>query len=252
MSQSSQPETESPWKRIANLFKKNLKQTRCTHGSTETLTSKTWRCLLCDIEGDISDYNATGTVVHFNTLAANPDIAVNEAGNICKHPALSIHKFNDGTVYYCILCAKTWTSLQNAIDEAEQTQPINMVDHTALISPVVSQLTEEMSARMGASVAAMVSLTADKTPPLTYQSGTTTMSFHYDSPDVNQPQQDPALVGAGQKYWQARLAAQEALGRRTKAMEDAARAAAAAFDMGVADEAAPVKLDTDRKLKVVS
>ena len=41
------------------------------------------------------------------------------------------------------------------------------------------------------------------------------------------------------------------MARRTKAMEDAARAAAAAFDAGIEAERNPVKLDGDRKLKAI-
>ena len=42
------------------------------------------------------------------------------------------------------------------------------------------------------------------------------------------------------------------MARRSKAMNDAARAAAAAFDQGVEDEKNPVQLDAGRRLKAVS
>ena len=49
----------------------------------------------------------------------------------------------------------------------------------------------------------------------------------------------------------AQREAKDATARRNKAMEDAARAAAAAFDAGIEAERNPVKLDGDRKLKAI-
>ena len=69
--------------------------------------------------------------------------------------------------------------------------------------------------------------------------------------NINMPEQDPALRSAGSKLRQAQREANEAMGRRQKAMEDAARAAAAAFDAGIEAENNPVKLDSDRKLKAI-
>ena len=64
--------------------------------------------------------------------------------------------------------------------------------------------------------------------------------------EINQPQRDPALTRQNQEA-QAMLTY-----RHKKMMEDAVRAAAAAFDTEEKDKTAPVKLDGDRKLKVVS
>ena len=71
--------------------------------------------------------------------------------------------------------------------------------------------------------------------------------------NINMPEQDPGLAGVSARI-EARVAqreANDATARRNKAMEDAARAAAAAFDAGIEAERNPVKLDSDRKLKAI-
>ena len=215
MSQSYPQETKSWYKWAADLFAKNLKQARqetCEHESKETLTPESWRCLLCGIEGGIVPPGPT----------------------------------TEGYTY-----------------EAKNTIPA-----------VISDLAAEMSTRLGQTIAALSEATGDGTPnvsnyadfvsmtdlmggtvmadPIMYQPGTTSASFRFsDGGMINQPQPDPLLTSAKQKTAQERLAQQEANDRRRKAMEDAARAAAAAFDAGIEAENNPVKLDSDRKLKAI-
>ena len=200
----------------------------------------------------------------------------------CTHPGIQIVRFPNGeTSHHCTVCAKTWGSLEEAVDDAEQTQPISMGEGG--IPAVISGMASEMSYRLGQSIAELVaatnpgtavaigqsddfasasSLTAtfydrqyrdslrSNTPfvrhSLPTQEGGTTQHFN-----INAPQQDPALRNAGSKLLQALREANDAMARRHKAMEDAARAAAAAFDAGIEAERNPVKLDGDRKLKAI-
>jgi hypothetical protein len=172
----------------------------------------------------------------------------------------------------------------NVVGEGGST-PLNV------IPAVVSTLATEMAERMAQTVSALVEATAVPNSPATvgdYQdfvsmtdfAGTTmaagpaaeyySNSFRqnlrnntpFRSPlvvreggqtqNINASEVDPALRNAGSQLRQAQLEAQDAMARRHKAMEDAARAAAAAFDAGVADKAEPVKLEAERRLKVVS
>lgn len=183
----------------------------------------------------------------------------------CTHPGINIHRetYDGPSTYTCRACGKQWDNLPDAIAESEQTQPMNMdVADEHGIDPVVSNLANEMGIRMADTLRHLVEATAGTvtTPqptlrqPLPMQPGTTAAYFGYSPAsrsqtpsaegDINEPRQDPKLV-----QQQHRMnAAQMVL--RKKMMEEAARAAAAAFDMGEAH--APVKLDGDRKLKVVS
>jgi hypothetical protein len=208
---------------------------------------------------------------------------------LCKHPALGIHKFPNGeTSYHCQRCAKTWPCLQDAIDEAEQTEPIHATEGSnAVIPEAITQMANEMSYRLGQTVAELVAATNPgtavamgdyqdfasmgdmagsavvtaydsafrnnlraQTPfvrPLPVQSGRQMGEVF-----VNTVEPDPAMRNAAAQLRLAQHEANQAMARRHKAMEDAARAAAAAFDQGLLDEAAPVKLEGARKLKVVS
>lgn len=305
MSQSSQSESMASWlKRIADRFAVNLREAGFTkEAATAMVTSP------ADPVGapDPAPVSLTTPVVQslipegFREIrppveshqAFDPAFDLDRVTQLCKHPGIAIHRFLDGeTTYCCQVCAKTWPTLQAGIDEAEQTRPINMTEGTNdPISPVVAELASELSARMGATISALVEATNAGTvlrQPLVMQPGTMSASFtlpdyqdfvsmgdlgggaYYDrnlrtrlraqtpfSPrDVNQPVQDPAMMNANQKLRQAEREAEEkmraGMNRRKKAMEDAARAAAAAFDMDENGASEPVKLDNERRLKVVS
>ena len=103
----------------------------------------------------------------------------------------------------------------------------------------VEQLASEMSYRLGETMAQLVAATNPGSIVAMHQyedfaSMTSLVTGeHYDSSIAAQRE------------------ANEAMGRRQKAMEDAARAAAAAFDAGIEAENNPVKLDSDRKLKAI-
>ena len=86
--------------------------------------------------------------------------------------------------------------------------------------------------RMGQSVATLVAATADSHAALPMQAGGQTASFNYD-----EEQEDSNTV--------------KTLARRQKVIDDAGRAAAAAFDADTEAERNPVKLDSDRKLKAI-
>ena len=112
-------------------------------------------------------------------------------------------------------------------------------------------MASEMSYRAGLTISALVGATNSVTinqyedfvrtaplrTPLPVQEGGQTQN-------INAAEQDPDLAGVRSRI-EARVA------RRNKAMEDAARAAAAAFDAGTEAESNPVKLDSDRKLKAI-
>ena len=142
----------------------------------------------------------------------DPPEAINET--TCTHPGISIHRFPNGdTIHQCARCMKQWGSLMEAIDDAEQIQPINVTE--SYISPVVMELASEMASEMAFRLGQSIAVT----PGIAVSIG------HYE---------DFASMG-----------------HRQKAMEDAARAAAAAFDAGIEAERNPVKLDGDRKLKAI-
>lgn len=217
--------------------------------------------------------NANGTRIH--------DEDLDRITQTCTHPGIAIHRFPNGeTSYCCQVCAKVWPSLPDAVDDAEQTRPINMTEGRSApaISPVVEELASELSARMAMTLSALVEATNPGTAVAIseyadfvsqsdlseYYDRNTVANMRANTPflrnlpaqaggqlgTINVPHIDPALLGAGQRLRAANREAQEAMGRRQKAMEDAARAAAAAFDMG--ETAEPVKLETERRLKVVS
>lgn len=83
---------------------------------------------------------------------------------------------------------------------------------------------------MGQSVATLVAATADSHAVVTQYNDPDNLTATYNSITYNDIKQ----------YM-----------RRNKAIEDAARAAAAAFDAGVEAKNNPVKLDSDRKLKAI-
>jgi hypothetical protein len=138
--------------------------------------------------------------------------------------------------------------IEGALRSLEQSEPTNLTEGHDNISAVVAQLATDLSRRLGQSMAALTSVTAD--------SGT-------QAENINALTQDPAIreaqlakVQARALQRQARCKAEqeaaEAMERRNKAIEDAARAAAAAFDAGELDKCDPVTLEVGRKLKVVS
>jgi len=174
----------------------------------------------------------------------------------CRHPETVTNMLPDGgSLVKCLRCAKQWSG-----------QVIDGID------PVVADLASEMSVRMAETMRTLIEATAGTVmTPLPTQPGTMSASFSYSdfvnaadlhySPaqranlrsqtpfiegDINQPQQDPELVRQNQKM----NAAQMIL--RKKMMDEAARSAAAAFDMDEQNNTNPVKLDVDRRLKVVS
>lgn len=77
--------------------------------------------------------------------------------------------------------------------------------------------------------------------PIVLQPGSMSQFYALQSPDLFSDPQPVLEAGTSPKAWE-----------RRKAVEDAARAAATAFDQGVRDESMPVKLDPARKLKIVS
>jgi len=267
---------------VAERLRINLKQAKCGHESKETLTPESWRCLLCGVEGGIVPPGPTtegytyeekepSTIIHpFAVGDAVPSVA-DPVGTVCTHPSISIHRFLSGeTRHTCTRCLKHWNSLADAVNEAEPTEPINMtVEESPVIPRVVSDLAAEMSLRLGQAIAALADATGDPAPmnPGTVsmyadflsmadlKANTPFVAAGYAGTAINQPQQDPTLLNAAQKLQKANREANEALAvaqaRRRKAMEDAARSAAEAFDAGMADDAAPVKLEVERKLKVV-
>jgi hypothetical protein len=197
----------------------------------------------------------------------------------CTHTALAVHRFPDGeTSYHCQRCAKTWPSLPAALEETGQTAPI-IPEGNATVTTAISDMANTMSYRLGQSVAELVAATNPGTAVAihSYEDFVTQWPTNYDralrenlraqtpfvrrsipvqsggqSETINAPAQDPVLANAGSKLKQAQREANEAMARRQKAMEDAARAAATAFDQGLLDETEPLKLEGERKLKVVS
>jgi hypothetical protein len=193
-----------------------------------------------------------------NLSNTDRDWALNHIITECKHPGIQVVRFPNGeTSHHCALCAKTWSNLAEAVDDAEQTQPISMtVVEEGGIPAAVEQLASELSQRLGESVAQLVAATSPEgrqtqtqTPfmrqPLQLQEGGQTQNINMQDLD--------GLAGVRSRV-ETRLAQQEARNatkRRNAAMEDAARAAAAAFDAGIEAERNPVKLDGDRKLKAI-
>jgi hypothetical protein len=214
----------------------------------------------------------------------------------CAHPGIQIVRFPNGEAsHHCTVCAKTWGSLEEAVDDAEQTQPISTTEMgEGGIPAAVEQMASEMSFRLGETMsqlvaatnpgtavaigqyedfASMTDLASDVFP--TYYDRQHRDSLRANTPfvrsplqvreggqtqNINMPEQDPGLAGVRARI-EARVAriearvaqreAKDATARRNKAMEDAAKAAAAAFDAGIEAERNPVKLDGDRKLKAI-
>jgi hypothetical protein len=190
---------------------------------------------------------------------------------VCTHPGIKIERptYDGPSTYACTNCGKQWDNLPDALDEADQTQPIQMdvLEEHSGIDPIVANLASEMSLRMGETMRQLVEATAGTVMhPLPTQPGTMSASIQYadyatvadlkaNTPfiarpfavgDINQPRPDPELVRQNQKMDAAQMVL------RRKMMEEAARAAAASFDMDEQNKTNPVKLDGDRKLKVVS
>ena len=107
-----------------------------------------------------------------------------------------------------------------------------IISHTMLSGEVWTRcLRCGKTIRMGQSVATLVAATADSHAALPMQVGGQTAFFNYDE------QEDSNTV--------------KTLARRQKVIDDAGRAAAAAFDAGTEAERNLVKLDSDRKLKAI-
>ena len=225
-----------------------------------------------------------------NLSNTDRDWALDHIITECKHPGIQIVRFPNGeTSRHCTLCAKTWGSLAEAVDDAEQTQPINITEMgEGGIPAAVEQMASDMSYRLGQTMAQLVAATNPGTAMAMHQyedfaSMTSLITGeHYDSSiaahlrantpfvnasarqplqvregdqtqDINIPEQDPT-VSVRLQAAQNKLSiqqARESTTRRQKAMEEAARAAAAAFDAGIEAENNPVKLDSDRKLKAI-
>jgi len=217
------------------------------------------------------------------SIKENPNAApraLDSIVDVCRHPALAIHTFSNGEKsYFCQRCAKTWPSLPDAIDEAEPTEPIHATEGNDVIPQAISEMASEMSHRIGQTLSSLVDAThpGSAVAMHQYEDFLTTADLvadtHYQtSVRANLRAQTPfvrplpvrggqmgevfietnPMRNAGASLREATREANEAMARRHKAMEDAARAAAAAFYQGLLDEAAPVKLEGDRKLKVVS
>lgn len=252
---------------FVTLFKNNLAEAKadiaavrrgtCVHASKETLSSTAWRCLVCGIEGGFvppgpttqgytyqENAHLTGSVNGFMppVVAARETRDPAELDNpatTCTHPGISIHRFPDGeSSYFCAVCAKTWDNLQAVIYDLPQYRPINFTEGGNVADPVglppaLEQMASDLSFRLGQSVAELVSMTAN------------TVSAVGGQQQTYQERTDAAQAILANKD------AKDATARRQKAMEDAARAAAAAFDSGQEAEANPINLNPDRKLKVV-
>jgi len=204
------------------------------------------------------------------------EIDLDHIVSTCTHPGIQIVRFPNGeTSHHCTVCAKTWGSLEEAVDDAEQTQPISMTDMGEEgIPAAVEQMASEMSFRLGETMSQLVAATNPGTAVAIGQyedfASLGDSSGYYSSAQVaflrqrtrsplptpeggqtqniNASELDPALRS---KFRQAQREADDAMARRHKAMEDAARAAAAAFDAGIEAENNPVKLDSNRKLKAI-
>lgn len=227
----------------------------CPH-SNKLGSADAWHCLDCGKGGGtVVNPDGTGYTYEEKAAATNVD---------CRHRSVSAHKLQDDQILHqCLRCGKNWTSLSSEIAN--------------VIPDALMNLADDLSFRMGQTVAALADATADVAAA---HSGTISAAFFnpqyadflnmsemaglpvaegsqigYFGDAINVPETDPALIGKQKKQQQtlreATRQANEALARRRKAMDDAARAAASAFDMETEDKAAPVKLDTERKLKVV-
>lgn len=174
----------------------------------------------------------TGEVVMYPTVA-HPVGTV-----VCHHPVTTTHLLpNGGDIIKCMSCAKHWQTdglgelLPAAVEEA--------------IDPVISNLASELSQRRAQTLAQLVDATAGTVrSPLPAQAGATSASFQYSDDFATVQNLKANAPFVSDQTLQASL--------RRKAMEDAARAAAAAFDMDKTQEAPALKLDGERKLKVVS
>lgn len=246
MSLSSPLKRKGLFERIGDGFVRQWYKD-CPHTETLPISVSAWRCQKCGYEGESQVYS--------NQLQLRK---AKEYQAACQHPSTVLHS----GATWCTRCGKQWPGLDNPV-----------------IDPVISNLASEMSGRLGQTIQSLIASgeqsaqTAQESVVKYYdrafvknlqeqrralptQPGSIVATF-----EINQPTPDPTLSTTGAARAQERaLALREVQARaqmrqetrRRRAMEEAARAAAAAFDAGVQDEIAPVKLDTDRRLKIVS
>jgi hypothetical protein len=148
----------------------------------------------------------------------------------CVHSTITVPLPHGAKLFQCQRCLKQWRTGST------------VADHESVIDPVITNLANEMSERLGQTMAQIMEATAGTTmASLPVQAGTTMAAFFVEGDS----KPDPELKRQQQE-------SQAQLIYRKKVMEEAARAAAAALDMEERDKTAPIKLDGGRKLKVVS
>jgi hypothetical protein len=196
-------------------------------------------------ESFVKNYKAAKEQARAAKAEADPAVRNRLPEKVCAHKTITVPLPHGAKLFKCTLCAKQWRT-----GSLLPTPPIE----EPLIDSAIENLASEMSLRMGETVEQLLAATAgtvtSNVHALPIQVGRSSAQFQYadyvNMADLAQRDSKPPQKSSDEMEQHSQKAA-----LRKKLIEDAARSAAAAFDMEETDKTNPIKLDGARKLKAV-